>query len=397
MTTFSAGPQALGYFYQARVALAVLLEAPDDAILRVEALDDIEVSSAVNASALSLIQLKHHTTPTTLTDSSPDLWKSLRVWSEQAAENKFTLETTRILLFTTASVQPSSIASLIGAANRNVEEACKRLLHICDSSTNKALNDSFSAFKALNKGQQLNLLNSLTIVPENPDIASIKKKIYQLLRVAVRANVVIPFAERVEGWWFDWVILHLLAKSPQYKNGISAFDLHEQVAEIAESFHEGNLPIDFGDFDPTAEEIRASENKQYVIQLNAINANPRTVRKAILDYHRAFNQRHRWLKDSLLLANEIETFEDRLRDEWERYFDLHCTDIDPEDSAALIKAGKEVLKWAELECALKIRPRVDTDYIRRGSFHMLADRSPPDIYWHPKFMKLMEANLKAAA
>jgi hypothetical protein len=98
-----------------------------------------------------------------------------------------------------------------------------------------------------------------------------------------------------------------------------------------------------------------------------------------------------------LLANELETFEDRLRDEWERYFDLHCTDIDPEDSAALIKAGKEVLKWAELECALKIRPRVDTDYIRRGSFHMLADRSPPDIYWHPKFMKLMEANLKAAA
>ena len=397
MTTFSAGPQALGYFYQARVALAVLLEAPDDAILRVEALDDIEVSSALNASALSLIQLKHHTVPATLTDSSPDLWKSLRVWAEQAIENKFALETTRILLFTTAAIQPGSIASLIGATNRNVEEACKRLLDICDLSTNKALKDSFAAFKALNNGQRLTLLSSVTVVPENPDIASVKKKIHQLLRVAVRANVVTPFAERVEGWWFDRVILHLLAKTPKYKDGISSFDLHEQVAEIADSFRDESLPIDFDGFDLTAEEIRACENKQYVAQLEAINANPRTIRKAILDYHRAFNQRHRWLKDSLLLVNELEGFEDRLRDEWERYFDLHCTDMDPEDSATLIKAGKEVLKWAELECSLRIRPRVDTDYIRRGSFHMLADRSPPHIYWHPKFMKIMEANLEAAA
>lgn len=55
LATFSAGPQALGYLYQTRVALALLLEFPDEAVLRVEALDDIEISQALSANSLSLI------------------------------------------------------------------------------------------------------------------------------------------------------------------------------------------------------------------------------------------------------------------------------------------------------------------------------------------------------
>lgn len=396
MTTFSAGPQALGYMYQARVALAMLLAAPDEAVLRVEALDDVEITGAVEAGSLSLVQLKHHVQAATLTDASTDLWKSLRVWSEQAAQNKFALETTRILLLTTASVKPNSIASMLGASNRNIADASKRMLEVCAASINKELKDAFIAFLALSDAQRIALLSSLTIIPKNPDIDSIKKDIHQLLRMAVRASFVIPFAERVEGWWFDRVVLHLLAKTAKYQDGISSFELHEQVAEIAESFREESLPIDFAELSLNSDEIEASIAKQYVVQLNAIQANPRTIRKAILDYHRAFNQRHRWLKDSLLLADELDGFEGRLRDEWERYFDHHCDDIDLNDPTALIKAGKEILRWAELESSLRIRSRVDAEYIRRGSFHMLADRNPPEIQWHPKFTELMESNLKAS-
>lgn len=58
MTTFSAAPQALGYLYQARVALLLLLQAPDEAQVKVEALDDIELSKALPAESLALVQLK---------------------------------------------------------------------------------------------------------------------------------------------------------------------------------------------------------------------------------------------------------------------------------------------------------------------------------------------------
>ena len=65
MTSFSAGPQALGYLYQARVALLLLLQAPDESRLKVEAMDDIELHDALAENSLALVQLKHHTTAAT--------------------------------------------------------------------------------------------------------------------------------------------------------------------------------------------------------------------------------------------------------------------------------------------------------------------------------------------
>ena len=123
MTTFSAGPQALGYFYQARVALSLLLESPDEARLRVEALDDIEISDAVSAGSLSLIQLKHHTGDAALTDASPDLWKSLRVWSEQAKSAKFALDNVKMVRLTVWSIPAGSLSWLLSRVKRDVNEA----------------------------------------------------------------------------------------------------------------------------------------------------------------------------------------------------------------------------------------------------------------------------------
>jgi len=397
MTTFSAGPQALGYLYQARVALALLLESPDEAQLRVEALDDIDISDAVSAGSLSLIQLKHHTGDATLTDASTDLWKSLRVWSEQAKAAKFAFDNTKIIFFTTAKIGTGSIASLLGDSKRDATGAEKKLLNVASTSGNKSLTEAFDAFKQLTDGQRRSLLAAIHIVGSHLDIAGVKKKIDQQLRLAVRAKYLAPLSERVEGWWTDKVILHLLAKTPSYVNGISGFELHEHVASIAETFHEESLPIDYDSLGMTKDEVEASRNRQFVKQLEAIQAGSRTIRKAIFDYHRAYNQRHRWLRDSLVFPQELEKYEDRLRDEWERYFDHNFSDVDASDQQTLIAAGKTVLRWAEMECTLRIRPRVEADFVRRGSFHILAEKEPPDIYWHPKFKDLMAQTMSAAA
>ena len=78
MSEFSAAPQFLGYLHQVRYALVVLLEN-ESASLRLEALDDIELHTA--ADATELIQLKLRAEGTALTDADSDLWKTLRVWS----------------------------------------------------------------------------------------------------------------------------------------------------------------------------------------------------------------------------------------------------------------------------------------------------------------------------
>lgn len=397
MTTFSAAPQALGYLYQARVALSLLLQAPDEACIKVEALDDIELHKALAADSLALIQLKHHTSPAALTDASPDLWKSLRVWAEQSASHAFVIADVRVMLLTTAKVNPGSAASLLADSKRDVDQADTLLMSVASTSTNKLLEPCFTAFSGLSDARRKSLLSKIHIIPEQADIAGTRKRVEQQLRPCVRAQYLSAYTDRIEGWWNNTIILHLLAKDPGVGNGVSGFELHEHTASVAESFHSESLPIDFLDSTVGDDDIVAHNDRQYVRQLETIKASSKIIRKAILDHHRAYNQRHRWLKDGLIFTDELDRYEERLRDEWERFFEHNCSDLDSSNALALIEAGRKVLRWAELDCALRIRPRVDADFVRRGCFHILADRSPPEIFWHPNFLAEMEASMLAAA
>lgn len=397
MTTFSAAPQALGYLYQARVALSLLLQAPDEARIKVEALDDIELHNALAADSLALVQLKHHTSPATLTDASPDLWRSLRVWAEQSASHAFVINDIRVMLLTTAKVNHGSAASFLAETKRDIDQADALLMSVATTSTNNSLESCFTAFSGLSDAQRKSLLSKIHVIPEQADIAGTRKRVEQLLRPAVRAQHLSAYTDRIEGWWNDKIILHLLANDPGVENGVSGFELHEHTASVAESFHSESLPIDFFDSPVGDDDITAHSDRQYVRQLEAIKASSKTIRKAILDHHRAYNQRHRWLKDGLIFSDELDRYEERLRDEWERFFEHNCSDLDSSSTDALIEAGRKVLRWAELDCAIRIRPRVDADFVRRGCFHILADRSPPVIYWNPNFLAEMQSTMLAAA
>lgn len=200
MTTFSAAPQALGYLYQARVALSLLLKAPDEARIKVEALDDIELHNALAADSLALVQLKHHTSPSSLSDASPDLWKSLRVWAEESASHAFVIADTRVMLLTTAKVTPGSAASFLAETKRNIDQADALLMSVATTSTSNSLKSCFTAFSGLPDARRKSLLSKIHIIPEQADIAATRKLVEQLLRPAVRAQHLSAFTDRIEGW-----------------------------------------------------------------------------------------------------------------------------------------------------------------------------------------------------
>lgn len=100
---------------------------------------------------------------------------------------------------------------------------------------------------------------------------------------------------------------------------------------------------------------------------------------------------------------EVEEYEDRLADEWDRYKDVIFERLE-DDSAedVLRQAGTELYNWAEFETAkidsLRIRARVTEPYVLRGSFHILADSTPhPRVYWHPRFLDRLGDVLEAAS
>ena len=76
----NAADAALGFLYQGQYALILLWdEIDDDAVIYVEALDDVVL---VAKGETLLEQLKHslQTVPPSITIASVQLWKSLRVW-----------------------------------------------------------------------------------------------------------------------------------------------------------------------------------------------------------------------------------------------------------------------------------------------------------------------------
>jgi len=385
---FAAGPQALGYFYQARYALFLLLDSDEDSELSIEVLDDVIFGT--DGSIYELLQFKHHiNSQASLSDSSPDLWKTIGTWSMYLKQSKISFNTL-LTLITNASAPNQSIASLLRAdKNRNLDIASHRLLQIATASQNANLRPSFEAFLALSDHEREHLLDSIRILDQSKDISDVSSLIKKKINLTVRREYLDSLYERLEGWWLAKVIQHLVAKS---KEPITWYEVHDKICEIADQLRADSLPIDFLDAKPPIEPDPRTDNRRFVLQLRLIAVHNKRIEKAILDYYRAFEQRSRWAREELLIGNELDTYEKSLMDEWERHFWACQEKMETDDASegTLRGCGREVYDWMEFSADVRIRPRVTEPYVVRGSYHILANDDPPRVGWHPKFLDRLE-------
>ncbi len=126
-----AAPAALGYSYQCEVALLGYLSRDDPpADISIELLDDV----AFEGAQTELLQSKYEVTPGSLGNSSPKLWKTLRVWAETDGSHPEAL----LFLVTTAHAADGSIAALLrDDAARAPAEAHDRLVAVARATANR--------------------------------------------------------------------------------------------------------------------------------------------------------------------------------------------------------------------------------------------------------------------
>ena len=389
-TEFSAGPQALGYYYQVRHALYLILENREEAELSIESLDDVVFEDG--GSSVELIQVKHHIDrKASLTDNSADLWKTIRVWSTNLNEKRILFPDILLTLVTTAEAPDGSIASLLRPdpdPNRDSKSANRRLIDIATNSNNKSLKQAFEAFMILPSQQREELVNSIQVLDLSPNISDTANKIKEKI-LGVRREHLDGLYERLDGWWFEKVIYHLSGKS---RDIITRYEVCDKIVEITEQFHPDALPIDFLDAEPPTSLDSEGDNRRFVHQLSIIAVKNRRIENAIMDYYRAFEQRSRWAREDLLIGDELEKYEKKLVDEWDRHF-LALEDefsIDGAREEELQKFGRQIYKWADVEADIRIRHQVTEKYVMRGSYHILADQDPPRVWWHPKFIGRLE-------
>ncbi|OJW77902.1 MAG: hypothetical protein BGO69_10640 [Bacteroidetes bacterium 46-16] len=383
---FCANEPTLGYLYQIRYGLKLLLQEQDEnATLLIETIDDISITSSMGT---DVYQTKFHlNNPPNITNASTDFWKTIRVWSEMVSTGQINPDTSVFTLVTTAAASTGSILAKLSfnvGNERDVSGIIVDMIEVADTSSNQTNQAAYTAFKALTEEQQTKLVKRIIVLDSSQNINEAKDAILTILRVTCK-NYESLF-ERVEGWFINQVILQL----QNQRQGISFRELQQIIWDVIDSLKSDNLPADFlssivGD----ETQLSAYRNMPFVKQLQIIGAQPQTINHAISDYHRAFSQASKWLREGLISPNDQMEYHAKLHDDWSRKYSALCGIVDGEEENLSAERGHNFYKnfYVAQYPPIHIKERFKEVYMVIGSCQMLSDSKK--IGWHPKYETLI--------
>lgn len=389
---YAAGEQGLGYVYQIRFALAHLMKQDEAQSLLIEADDDVELRDIDGKK--TLISLKHKQLGETVGTLSTDFWKSVRIWLDRyirdgrlACEHSYCMATTArvgpssmLQYFRAGSAQkPTNFAAQLVSELEGSEAALSaQVKNTLGSLTGDEQSDFFERIVIADSSLRINELD----LAFEPHLKSVARKF--------RANV----GERLEGWW----LVQAIEVVQGDREPITGAEVWAKFASINSEYYDERLPITVEDDYPPESIDPLNDPRQFVQQLRVIGMPTDSLELAILDFYRAFSQRAHWARVNVLVGGEMTKFERRLVEEWKRA-KAWVKVSKPGDEEQLKEAGRQLYDWAENRSrGLQIRKQVTEDFIRRGSFHILADEKPePRLHWHPKFLEDLKVTLKATA
>lgn len=383
---YAAGEQGLGYVYQIRFALAHLMKQDESQALLIEADDDVELRDVDGKK--TLISLKHKQVGETVGTLSTDFWKSVRIWLDRYTRDGNLACDHSYCMATTARVGPTSLLRyfLDGADVKPAGFATQLIAELKGSKAalSAQLETSISMLTAT---QQDDFLARIVIADSSLRIKELDTAFAPLLR-SVAAKFRIHVRERLEGWWLREAI-ELIQRE---RKPITGAEVWAKFAQVSSEYYDERLPITFDDAYPDQEIDAMNDTRQFVEQLRAIGMSSDNLEMAILDYYRAFSQRAHWTRVNALVGGEIRKFELRLVEEWKRAKGWAMVKAH-QNEAEYQAAGRQLYDWAENQSkGLQIRKEVTEEFVRRGSFHMLANETPmPRVHWHPQFLERLKA------
>jgi hypothetical protein len=377
---YTAAASAAGYLFQCRYALLAALEfvSRDTGLeISIERFDD--VSFEANGQPLELIQTKHHVSHAgNLSSTSSDFWKTLRNWSDAIAHDPSLLRRVRFVLVTTANAPAGSIAfSLRPGEMRNEHKAYALAFEIASNNKSATNATFYAAFLKLTDAARAALIQSIIVLDGAADLGGTREQIAEVFRLTVPRNKISKFVERLEGWWWGRICSALTRPED---SRISIVEVESRIDELRESFRRDALPVDLADVEPSAEEAAAYDQRVFVRQLKLVAIDGRRVELAKRDFYRAFEQRSRWMREQLLLDNEVLNFERRLHEEWEsRYEAMKQSLGSRSEERQLRREGQRLVEWVEQDARFPLRSVIER-FLTVGSYHILADRLR--VGWH---------------
>ncbi len=383
---FTAASSAAGYYYQARLALLESLRlayGDSNVEVAIERFDD--VSFEANGEPLELLQTKHHINKVgDLTNSSPDVWKTLRVWSEATKETPSLPSRTRFALVTTGQAPENSAASFLRPdGKRDVDHAEALLKAAAEKSENKELQAAFASFASLAPEMRKSLLSAIEVLDNAPVITELSGLIEDRIKIIAPRGKAPLARELLEGWWWPRICRALQEKGAK----ISILELEAKLDDIRDAMKRDALPLDMEHVEPPEAELAALDELTFVRQLRTVGVGSNSLQFAKRDYYRAFTQRSQWMRQSLLFDGEVARFEKTLIEEWQPRFGMMCDKLDSAaEDGKVRQAGQELYYWVETEARFPFRT-IAARFLSVGSFHILANDLR--LGWHRDYEALL--------
>lgn len=380
---FSANEPNLGYLYQVRYGLLLIVsEQNQDAKLLIEKIDDISIETP---NSLDVYQTKLHINSiANLTNASTDLWKTIRVWSEGIRSGQLDPDNCLFNLITTAVASTDTIPFKLKQGTnetRDVETIQTLLNDVITTSISETNKAAYAAFAALSSDQQKKLIKNILVVDASVDINEAKNGIVRFLCFSTPPERVNALYERLEGWFINEIILQL----QNQRNEISRTEVLDKILDIADTLKADNLPADFTVSIASDEgQLSPYRDKKFVKQLDAVGVNSKLINHAISDYHRAYSQKSKWMRDGLINPTDDMLYDAKLIDDWERKFGI-LEDCSGKDDETKKTEGKKFYEshYVNSQPNIHIKERFKEQYMVTGSCQILSDKKK--VGWHPDF------------
>jgi len=302
-----------------------------------------------------------------------------------------------LTMITTLTAADGTAAAALRPTSHHPQTALRLLEDAARTSTEGRFRATREAFLGLREAEREVFVARMRVLDASPTIGDLDGQVRRQLFYTLPLHHETTFMGLLWNWWYSLVVDMLQG----HRRRVDAIEVRSFIDDLRDKFTRDNLPT----------LVLLSElNKQeaydecgdlpFVHQLRWVSAPPVILQTAIIDYFRAYTQQGRWLEDDLIGLHEIEEFERRLRDEWERAFSWATANLDPNaDETIKTEIGRNLLRKTLDQTIHRVRERYTDPFFSRGKHHELANRrrSENGIGWHPDFERRLEELLLARA
>ena len=167
-----------------------------------------------------------------LTDASPDLWKTIRLWIAALDAGQITDDTV-LYLVTTENAAAGTIAGNLKTTGRNSDVALPRLEQTALTSGNQTNSLAYKSYLGKTPDERRSMVDRIFVVDGAPDISDLDESLKTEVFHATPREHQDTFLEYLEGWWFRRAVTQL--QKLDKRERILSEELEAQMADLSRS------------------------------------------------------------------------------------------------------------------------------------------------------------------